>query len=66
MQQQQQQQQHLQQIPPQGQQQQQAAPPQQQQMVGTRMNKGYVQGPGGRTQMVVSQGQVSSQGPQSI
>ncbi|XP_023746257.1 mediator of RNA polymerase II transcription subunit 25 isoform X1 [Lactuca sativa] len=65
-QQQQMQQQHLQQIPPQGQQQQQAAPPQQQQMVGTGMNQGYVQGPGGRTQMVVSQGQVSSQGPQSM
>lgn len=75
-QQQQQMQQHMQQqqqqIPPQGQQQQ-AAPPQlqqqqqqqQQQMVGTGMNQGYVQGPGGRTQMV-PQGQVSSQGQQSM
>ncbi|XP_076908121.1 mediator of RNA polymerase II transcription subunit 25-like [Bidens hawaiensis] len=38
---------------------------QQQQMVGTGMNQGYVQGPGGRPQMV-SQGQVSSQGLQSM
>nr|GEX88031.1 hypothetical protein [Tanacetum cinerariifolium] len=39
--------------------------PGQPQMVGTGMNQGYVQGPGGRTQMV-PQGQVSSQGPQSM
>ncbi|KAI3763881.1 hypothetical protein L2E82_13879 [Cichorium intybus] len=75
--QQQQQMQHMQQqqqqIPPPQGQQQQAAPPQmqqqqqqqQQQMVGTAMNQGYVQGPGGRSQMV-NQGQVSSQGQQSM
>ncbi|KAB1222560.1 hypothetical protein CJ030_MR2G007346 [Morella rubra] len=38
--------------------------PQQQQMVGTGMGQAYVQGPG-RTQLV-SQGQVSSQGPSSM
>ncbi|XP_024987974.1 mediator of RNA polymerase II transcription subunit 25 isoform X2 [Cynara cardunculus var. scolymus] len=60
---QQQQQQQMQQ-PPQGG----SAPPpalqqqQQQQMVGNGMNQGYVQGPGGRTQL----GQVSSQGAQSM
>ncbi|XP_076917212.1 mediator of RNA polymerase II transcription subunit 25-like [Bidens hawaiensis] len=68
-QQQQQQMQHMQpqqqmQQPPQQQQPQPQQQPQQQ-MVGTGMNQGYVQGPGGRPQMV-SQGQVSSQGPQSM
>ncbi|KAI3744300.1 hypothetical protein L1987_57378 [Smallanthus sonchifolius] len=74
---QQQQQQHMQQQqmqqPPQQQQpppqqplqQQQQQQPQQQPMVGTGMSQGYVQGPGGRTQLV-TQGQVSSQGPQSM
>ncbi|MFS8028557.1 putative mediator complex, subunit Med25, von Willebrand factor type A [Helianthus anomalus] len=54
-----------QQPPPQQPLQQQPQQQQQQQMVGTGMNQGYVQGPGGRSQMV-SQGQVSSQGPQSM
>lgn len=62
------QQQPMQQQPMQQQQQPQQPMQQQQQqpqMVGTGMNQGYVQGPGGRTQMV-PQGQVSSQGPQSM
>lgn len=65
--QQQQQQQQMQQPPQQQQQPQQPLQQQQQQqqMVGTGMNQGYVQGPGVRTQLV-SQGQVSSQGPQSM
>ncbi|PSR91194.1 Mediator of RNA polymerase II transcription subunit like [Actinidia chinensis var. chinensis] len=53
------QQQHQQQQIPQMQQQ-----PQQQQMVGTGMGQAYVQGPG-RSQLV-SQGQVSSQGPPNM
>ncbi|CAL5421529.1 unnamed protein product [Camellia sinensis] len=59
--QQQQQQQQQQQISQLQQQQQQ---PQQQQMVGTGMGQAYVQGPN-RSQLV-SQGQVSSQGPQNM
>ncbi|KAK9051117.1 hypothetical protein SSX86_027743 [Deinandra increscens subsp. villosa] len=67
LQQQQQQPQQMQQTPQQQQQQPQQPlqQQQQQQMVGTGMNQGYVQGPGGRTQMV-TQGQVSSQGQQSM
>ncbi|KAI3796194.1 hypothetical protein L1987_38859 [Smallanthus sonchifolius] len=65
MQQQQMQQPPQQQQPPPQQPLQQQQQPQQQPMVGTGMNQGYVQGPGGRTQLV-TQGQVSSQGPQNM